>query len=122
MDHWNPHEFAARRYLRSDGGIPPTRRPLRRPAPNSPQVLFFLPLIRRWIDEGHHVEVTSRPYAQTLELCDRAGLAHTVVGAHGGKSLWKIGGALLQRAGALRSQLRSRAREGGWKEHRAHRR
>lgn len=70
---------------------------------NSPQVLFFLPLLRHWADLGHQVTVTSRPYAQTVALCDRAGLEHTPIGIHGGKSLWKIGGALLQRSAALRT-------------------
>ena len=48
-------------------------------------MLFFAPLIRLLEGRGHEVRVTAREYAQTLELLDRAGIAHAVVGPpHGG--------------------------------------
>jgi uncharacterized protein len=47
-------------------------------------VVIFRPLIARMVARGHHVTVTSRDFAQTLGLLDRFGIAHTVVGAHGG--------------------------------------
>jgi predicted glycosyltransferase len=75
---------------------------------NSPQVLFFRPLIAYWKAQGHTVTITSRPYAQTIELCDRLGLDHTPIGVHGGRDLWRIGGALLRRAQALRQWARAR--------------
>lgn len=73
---------------------------------NSPQVLFFQPLIRLWKSVGHEVTITSRPYAQTIELCQRAGLDHIPIGVHGGRNLWRIGGALISRANALRDWSR----------------
>jgi predicted glycosyltransferase len=74
---------------------------------NSPQVLFFLPLIRRWTSEGHSIAITTRPYAQTVALGDHHGLSHTPIGLHGGTSLGRIGGQLLRRARLLRRWARS---------------
>ena len=37
---------------------------------NSPQVPFFRPLIALLESRGHEVEVTTRDYAQTLELLE----------------------------------------------------
>ena len=54
---------------------------------NSPQVLFFRPLIRELERRGHHVELTTRAYAQTVALADQHGLSHTVIGHHGGRRL-----------------------------------
>jgi len=51
---------------------------------NSPHVLFFRPVIERLLELGHEVAVTSREFAQTVALCRRFGLAHEVIGAHGG--------------------------------------
>jgi uncharacterized protein len=63
-------------------------------------VLVFRPLIPRFRDRGHDVEVTARDYAQTLELLELHGIEHTSFGRHGGPS----------RAGKLRSLLsRTRA-------------
>jgi predicted glycosyltransferase len=53
-------------------------------APAHPLVLR--PIIGRLRALGHEVEVTARDYAQTLELLDRLGLAHTTLGRHGGAS------------------------------------
>ena len=44
---------------------------------NSPHVLVMRPLIEAMREDGHEVEVTARDFAQTLELCERLGIAHT---------------------------------------------
>jgi predicted glycosyltransferase len=54
---------------------------------NSPEVLFFRPIIRRVSDAGYSWVVTSQHYAQTVGLLDLYGIPHTVVGSHGGASL-----------------------------------
>ena len=52
---------------------------------NSPHVPFFRPLIRLLEQRGHDVRVSTRDFAQTLELLDAAGIEHSVVGPpHGG--------------------------------------
>ena len=51
---------------------------------NSPHVLVMRPVVRALEADGHEVEVTARDFAQTLELCDRLGVAHTAVGRHRG--------------------------------------
>jgi predicted glycosyltransferase len=52
---------------------------------NSPQVPFFRPLIALLEKRGHAVEVTTREYAQTIELLELHGIPHEVVGPpHGG--------------------------------------
>ncbi len=67
---------------------------------NSPQVLVFRPLITLLEERGHTVEVTTRDYAQTLELLELHGIAHEVVGpAHGG-------GRALGKARAMAGRLR----------------
>ncbi|MBA3358504.1 MAG: DUF354 domain-containing protein, partial [Thermoleophilaceae bacterium] len=54
---------------------------------NSPHVLVMRPLIDAMLEDGHEVEVTARDFAQTLELCERLGVAHTAVGHHRGGRL-----------------------------------
>ena len=56
-------------------------------------VLVFRPLVDLLEKRGARIEVTTRDYAQTLELLDAHGIAATPLGAHGGRS----------RAGKLRS-------------------
>jgi predicted glycosyltransferase len=52
---------------------------------NSPQVPFFRPLLALLRERGHEVRVTTREYAQTIELLTLHGIEHEVVGpAHGG--------------------------------------
>jgi len=68
---------------------------------NSPQVLFFRPLIPEMERLAHEVIITSRYFAQTVELADQFGLVHTPVGGHGGKKLGKIGMTLLDRGQKL---------------------
>ncbi len=54
---------------------------------NSPQVLFFRPIIKELLRAGHEVEITTRPYAQTVQLADRYSLPHTPIGDHGGRRI-----------------------------------
>jgi predicted glycosyltransferase len=54
---------------------------------NSPHVLVMRPVIERLRAGGHDVSVTARDYAQTLELCERLGIAHETIGSHRGRSL-----------------------------------
>jgi predicted glycosyltransferase len=44
------------------------------------------PLIERFRDAGHEVQVTARDYAQTLEILERLAIAYVAIGAHGGAS------------------------------------
>jgi uncharacterized protein len=54
---------------------------------NSPQVVFFRPLVALLEARGHVVSITARDFAQTIELLEDAELEHVVVGPpHGGTS------------------------------------
>jgi predicted glycosyltransferase len=76
---------------------------------NSPHVLFFRPLIALLEQRGHEVEVTTRDYAQTLDLLRLNGIPHEVVGPrHGGASVWGKGRAMARRLPALRRFAKSR--------------
>jgi uncharacterized protein len=76
---------------------------------NSPQVLFFRPLIILLEQRGHTVDVTTRDYAQTLELLELHGIPHEVVGPrHGGAGAWGKGRAMTGRVRALRSWVKQR--------------
>ena len=70
---------------------------------NSPQVPFFRPLIALLRERGHDVQVTTREYAQTVELLELHGIAHDVVGpGHGGARAAGKARALAGRLRALR--------------------
>jgi hypothetical protein len=76
---------------------------------NSPQVLFFRPLIAVLQERGHTVEVTAREYAQTVELLQLHGLSHSVVGPpHGGGRLRAKARATAGRLAALRRYAKAR--------------
>jgi len=76
---------------------------------NSPQVPFFRPLIALLIARGHTIDVTTRDYAQTLELLRLHGIPHDVVGPpHGGASVWGKTRALSGRLPALRRYAKGR--------------
>jgi uncharacterized protein len=76
---------------------------------NSPQVPFFRPLIARLADRGHAVEVTTREFAQTVELLALHGIEHEVVGPrHGGAGAVGKARALAGRVRALRRFARGR--------------
>ena len=67
---------------------------------NSPHVVFFRPILRRLDEAGIESVVTARDFAQTLGLLERFGIAHTVIGRHGGASLRGKGLGLLRRSTA----------------------
>jgi predicted glycosyltransferase len=68
---------------------------------NSPQVLVFRPLIALLEERGHTVEVTTRAYAQTLELLSLHGIEHEIVGPG------HAGGRALSKARTMAGRLRS---------------
>jgi predicted glycosyltransferase len=72
-------------------------------------VLVFRPLIALLRGGGHDVEVTTRDYAQTLELLEQHGIEATVVGRHGGRSRIGKARSLVSRLRALRRFARDRA-------------
>jgi uncharacterized protein len=74
----------------------------------SAHVLVFRPLIRLLRARGHHVEITARDYAQTLQLLELHGLEATVVGRHGGRSRLGKARSLASRLRALRRWARQR--------------
>ena len=77
---------------------------------NSPQVLFFRPLVELLRERGHDVHVTTREYAQTTELLSLHGIPHEVVGPrHGGGSVFGKARALVGRLPALRSYAKGRS-------------
>jgi uncharacterized protein len=75
---------------------------------NSPHVLVMRPLIEALRDDGHDVEVTARDFAQTLELCERLGIAHEAIGRHRGGRLANRALGLAGRSGALVRWARGR--------------
>ena len=70
---------------------------------NSPQVAFFRPLLALLAERGHDVRVTTREYAQTIELLRLHGIDHEIVGPrHGGAGTAGKAGAMARRLRALR--------------------
>jgi predicted glycosyltransferase len=59
--------------------------------------------------QGHHVEITARDFAQTIQLLERFGMDHTVVGRHRGKQLASKAVGLASRSLALMRFARSKA-------------
>jgi hypothetical protein len=68
---------------------------------NSPHVLVMRPVIRALERRGAEVHVTARDFAQTLGLCERFGIDHTVIGRHRGGRLTAKGLGLVSRSLAL---------------------
>jgi predicted glycosyltransferase len=68
---------------------------------NSPHVLFFRPILRRLEQAGVEAVVTARDFAQTLGLLERYGIAHTVIGRHGGASVRGKALGLVRRSTAM---------------------
>jgi predicted glycosyltransferase len=76
---------------------------------NSPQVPFFQPLIALLRERSHDVEVTTREYAQTVELLELHGIPHEVVGpGHGGAGVAGKARSLALRLWALRGFAKRR--------------
>ena len=75
---------------------------------NSPHVLVLRPVIERLRARGHEVEVTARDFAQTVALCERFGIEHTVIGRHRGSGLPAKATGLVSRSLALTRWARGR--------------
>src|SRR5579871_1332301 len=75
---------------------------------NSPHVLVMRPVIADLQSRGHTVDVTARDFAQTLQLCERFGIAHTQIGRHRGAGLVDKGRGLVGRSVALMRWARGR--------------
>ncbi|MBV8999753.1 MAG: DUF354 domain-containing protein [Solirubrobacterales bacterium] len=75
---------------------------------NSPHVLVMRPVIETLRERGHDVEVTARDFAQTLELCERFGIAHTAIGRHRGGRIGAKAVGLAARSRALARWARGR--------------
>jgi predicted glycosyltransferase len=75
---------------------------------NSPHVLVLRPVIRALERRGATVLVTARDFAQTLELCERHGIACEAIGHHRGGRLAAKGVGLLSRSAALARWARGR--------------
>ena len=80
---------------------------------NSPHVLVMRPVIERLRADGHDVRVTARDFAQTIELCERFGIAHTAIGRHRGERLAAKAAGLASRSAALVRWARADARAAG---------
>jgi predicted glycosyltransferase len=65
-------------------------------------VLVFRPLVALLRERGDEVEVTTREYAQTLELLAQHGIEAEVIGRHGGRSRLAKAASLSGRLRALR--------------------
>lgn len=75
---------------------------------NSPQVLFFRPIIKELELCGHKLEITTRDYAQTVRLADQLRLRHQEIGRHGGKSFSGLAMQILWRSKLLLNWAKSR--------------
>jgi uncharacterized protein len=77
---------------------------------NSPHVLVLRPVIAALRARGAEVEVTARDFAQTVGLCERLGLEHTVIGRHRGGRVAAKALGLADRSAALVRWARRRPR------------
>jgi uncharacterized protein len=68
---------------------------------NSPHVLVLRPIIAAFQARGAEVRVTARDFAQTVELCERLGVEHEVIGRHRGGRLAAKALGLVDRSAAL---------------------
>jgi predicted glycosyltransferase len=75
---------------------------------NSPHVLVLRPVIEDLRARGHEVEVTARAFAQTLQLCERFGIEHTVIGRHRGSNVGDKAWGLASRSWELTRWARHR--------------
>ncbi|MGE5688955.1 MAG: DUF354 domain-containing protein [Pseudomonadota bacterium] len=70
--------------------------------------LVFRPLVERMRARGDEVEITTRDYAQTLELIRSHGMDAEVIGRHGGRSRVAKAQAMAGRLRALRRWAKGR--------------
>jgi predicted glycosyltransferase len=80
---------------------------------NSPHVLVMRPVIEALHADGHEVRVTARDFAQTIELCERLGVAHTQIGHHRGGRMGAKAVGLASRSAALVRWARAEQRRSG---------
>lgn len=71
--------------------------------------LVFRPLVERLRARGDEVEITTRDYAQTVQLIERHGMTATVIGHHGGRSAGGKARQMWSRLRALRKWARDRS-------------
>jgi uncharacterized protein len=71
-------------------------------------VLVFRPLIGLLRVRGDEIEVTTRDYAQTLELLGQHGIEAEVIGRHGGRSRLRKAASLVGRLRALKRYAKGR--------------
>src|SRR4051794_30068786 len=75
---------------------------------NSPHLLVMAPVIDVLRSRGAEVQVTARDFAQTVGLCERMGIEHTVIGRHRGERLGAKAVGLASRSTALTRWARGR--------------
>jgi uncharacterized protein len=63
--------------------------------------LVLRPIAERLVAAGHEVEWTAREYGQLVEILQRLGIEHTVIGEHGGARMAGKGRALAGRSARL---------------------
>jgi predicted glycosyltransferase len=68
---------------------------------NSPHVLVLRPIVDVLRARGAEVRVTARDFAQTVELCERLGVEHEVIGRHRGGRVAAKALGLADRSAAL---------------------
>lgn len=68
---------------------------------NSPHVLFFAPVVRRLLAQGHAVTVTARNYAQTEQLLADHRIDAIIIGRHRGRNVAAKAVGLADRGGRL---------------------
>lgn len=79
---------------------------------NSPQVPYFRALVDLLHARGHEIDVTTREFAQTVELLSLHGIEHEVVGPrHGGAGAAGKARSMIGRLRALRRYARGRGFE-----------
>jgi len=75
---------------------------------SAPHALVLRPIIAELRALGHQVIVTARQFGQTEAMLDRLGIAHEVIGRHGGASAVGKAGALARRSARLCFWARAR--------------
>ena len=78
---------------------------------NSPQVLFFKPIVDELSGRGIDITITVRDFAQTVSLARNLGLRFSIVGTHDGRSRFRKGVGLLRRAYQLVNFYRKMGRK-----------
>jgi predicted glycosyltransferase len=71
-------------------------------------VLVFRPLLGLLRERGAEIEITSRDYAQTVQLLELHGIEAEILGRHGGRSRLGKARSLASRLGELRHWARGR--------------